>query len=184
MADVAALPSRPRLAAPVSVELQHEIEQFLYLEAALLDEWRFREWLALVAEDIHYVLMTNTLAQTRDRRKGVQPPTTYIFNEDKFQLERRIARLETGMAWSEEPPSRTRHLVTNVRILSQRPDQVEVGCNYLIHRAAKQLDSHTFVGTRRDCLRRSGTEAGWEIFSRELELDQFVLTAPNISILF
>lgn len=185
MADSATL-EKPAFAPPAraSLELQHEIEQFLYLEAALLDGWQFREWLELVAEDIHYVLMTNSLAQTRDRRKGVQPPTTFIFNEDKFQLERRVARLETGMAWSEEPPSRTRHLVTNVRILSHASDEVEVNCNYLLHRAAKQRDIHTYVGTRRDRLRRVEGGAGWQLFGRELELDQFVLLSPNISILF
>lgn len=44
-------------------------------------------------------MRTTVNAQTRDRRKGIQPPTTWIFNDTKDQLERRIARLETGMAW-------------------------------------------------------------------------------------
>ncbi|GAB3453135.1 3-phenylpropionate/cinnamic acid dioxygenase subunit beta [Insolitispirillum peregrinum] len=170
-------------AAAVTPELQFRIEQFLYLEAALLDERQFRQWLDLVADDISYVLMTNTLAQTRDRRKGQQPPTTYIFNESKYQLERRIARLETGMAWSEEPASRTRHFVSNVRVLELVGDEVVVSCNYLVHRAAKHRDHHDFIGTRRDRLRRVETPAGWELVRRDLELDQFVLTAPNISII-
>ncbi len=50
-------------------------------------------------EEIRYTMRTTVNAQTRDRRKGVQPPTTWIFNDTKDQLERRIARLETGMAW-------------------------------------------------------------------------------------
>lgn len=173
---------QPAVTAPLA--LHYEVEQFLYFEAALLDEWRFREWLELVAEDVRYVLMTNVQAQTRDRRKGVQPPLTYIFNEDKFQLERRVARLETGMAWSEEPPSRTRHFVSNLRILKHEADTVETSCNYLIHRASKQSDIYTFVGTRQDRLRRVPGGAGWQVCSRELSLDEFVLQAPNISILF
>jgi len=173
---------RPGAIAPQA--LHYEVEQFLYLEAALLDEWRFREWLELIAEDVSYVLLTNTQAQTRDRRRSVQPPLTYIFNEDKFQLERRVARLETGMAWSEEPPSRTRHFVSNVRILKHDADHVELSCNYLIHRASKQHDIHTFVGTRQDRLRRTPGGFGWQLCSRELALDEFVLQAPNISILF
>jgi 3-phenylpropionate/trans-cinnamate dioxygenase beta subunit len=165
----------------VSSELQHEVEQFLYLEAALLDERRFREWLDLLAEDISYILETNTLAQTRDRRRGVAPPSTYIFNESKYQLERRVARLETGLAWSEEPASRTRHFVTNVRILARDGDELDLACNYLVHRAAKARDHHTFIGVRRDRLRRVG--GAWRIASRKLELDEFTLTSPNISIL-
>lgn len=174
--------AHPEVLAPQA--LHYAVEQFLYLEAALLDEWRFREWLELMAEDIRYVLTTNTQAQTRDRRRGVAPPLTYIFNEDKFQLERRVARLETGMAWSEEPPSRTRHFVSNLRVLADHGDTVETSCNYLIHRAAKARDIYTFVGTRHDVLRRTGKGAGWEVLSRELALDEFVLQAPNLSILF
>lgn len=167
---------------PVSPELQHEVEQFLYLEAALLDEWRFRDWLQLIGEDISYVMNTNTIAQTRDRKKGVHPPTTYIFNEDKYQLERRIARLETGMAWAEEPPSRTRHFVTNVRILAHSDDEIHLSCNYLLQRVAKARDAYTYIGTRRDRLRRE--EGSFVIFERQLELDQFTLETPSLSILF
>lgn len=173
---------QPTVIAPLA--LHYEVEQFFYHEAALLDEWRFREWLELIAEDVRYFLLTNTLAQTRDRRRGVQPPLTYIFNEDKYQLERRVARLETGMAWSEEPPSRTRHFVSNLRILKHDADTVETSCNYLIHRASKQNDIFNFVGTRQDTLRRIDGGSGWQVCSRELALDEFVLQAPNISIIF
>lgn len=165
----------------VSVELQHEVEQFLYLEAALLDERRFREWLELLAEDIEYTLDTNTLAQFRDRRKGWSPPSTYIFHEDKYQLERRVARIETGQAWADEPASRTRHFVTNVRILAQVDDELVVGCNYLAHRASKSRDHHSYIGTRRDTLRRTGDS--FTIARRRLELDEFTLMSANVSIL-
>ncbi len=186
MSDAAVLeksaPARPVL-APLA--LQHEVEQFLYFEAAQIDEGRFRPWLDLLADDIQYVMMTNTLAQTRDRRKGIHLPTTYIYNEDKFQLERRVARLETGNAWAEEPASRTRHILTNIRILSwDDPDEIEVACNYLLHRAAKPLDHYDFIGTRRDRLRRTADGAGWQVFDRRIELDQFVLLAPSISVFF
>lgn len=186
MADLAVLekPAAARITwAPL--DLQHEVEQFLYLEAALVDEGRFRPWLELLADDITYVMKTNTLALTRDRRKGIAPPSTFIYNEDKFQLERRVARLETGNAWAEEPASRTRHIITNVRILSwEDPNEIVVACNYLLHRAAKPQDHYDFVGTRRDRLRRTADGAGWRIFDRQIELDQFVLLAPSISIFF
>ncbi|WP_448208002.1 3-phenylpropionate/cinnamic acid dioxygenase subunit beta [Azospirillum sp. sgz302134] len=166
-------------------DLQHEVEQFLYLEAALVDEGKFRDWLELLADDITYVMKTNTMALTRDRRKGIAPPTTFIYNEDKFQLERRVARLETGNAWAEEPPSRTRHLVTNIRITAWKdPDEIEVSSNYVLHRAAKPEDHYDFFGVRRDKLRRVEGGAGWQIVDRQIELDQFVLLAPSISIFF
>ena len=52
---------------PVSIELHHEIAQFLYHEANLLDDWKFRDWLDLLGEDIHYAMRTVVNAQTRDR---------------------------------------------------------------------------------------------------------------------
>jgi 3-phenylpropionate/trans-cinnamate dioxygenase beta subunit len=85
----------------VSADLQHEIEQFLYLEARCLTK-ALREWLDLLAEDVEYTLDTNAGAVPRSS-PGWAPPTTYIFHEDKYQLERRVARVETGQAWAEEP---------------------------------------------------------------------------------
>ncbi len=105
------------MSAQVSLELHHRISQFLFHEASLLDDWKFRDWLAQLDEEIRYTMRTTVNAQTRDRRKGVQPPTTWIFNDTKDQLERRIARLETGMAWA------IRAAVTHPSLNQQLPDK-------------------------------------------------------------
>ncbi|QIL78851.1 3-phenylpropionate/cinnamic acid dioxygenase subunit beta [Diaphorobacter sp. HDW4A] len=166
--------------------LHHEITDFLYLEAEFLDDWKFRDWLGVMANDVRYFMRSTTNAQTRDRRKSVQPPTTWIFNETWSQLERRIARLETGMAWAEEPPSRTRHLVTNQRICAAADgDGYEVRCNYVLHRSQKERDLNTYIGKRVDRIRRTaGTAHGWQIYFREITLDQVVITSHNLSVLF
>ncbi len=171
---------------PVSMELHHEISQFLFYEAQKLDDWQFRDWLTLIAEDIHYTMRTAVNAQTRDRRRCVQPPTTWIFNDSKFQLEKRIARLETGMAWAEEPPSRTRHFVNNIQISpTEQEDEYDIRVNYLLYRSQKEKDETFYVGMRKDRLRRTGNnEMGWEIAHREIILDQVVITSHNLSILF
>ncbi|MBA7942582.1 3-phenylpropionate/cinnamic acid dioxygenase subunit beta [Citrobacter sp. RHBSTW-00271] len=168
----------------VSLELHHRISQFLYEEARLLDDWQFRDWLALLDDDIRYTMRTTVNAQTRDRRKGVQPPTTWIFNDNKDQLERRIARLETGMAWAEEPPSRTRHLIGNLQISeTDVPDVFAVRLNYLLYRAQKERDETFYVGMRVDKVRRlPGDE--WRLLAREIVLDQAVITSHNLSVLF
>ena len=162
------------MSALVSLELHHRISQFLYEEARMLDDWQFRDWLAQLDDDIRYTMRTTVNAQTRDRRKGVQPPTTWIFNDNKDQLERRIARLETGMAWAEEPPSRTRHLISNLQISET---------DYLLYRAQKERDETFYVGTRVDKVRRlPGDE--WRLLAREIVLDQAVITSHNLSVLF
>jgi len=169
----------------VSFELHHQISQFLYYEAALLDDWEFRTWLDLLDDDLRYTMRTTVNTQTRDRRKGAQPPTTWIFNDTKSQLERRVARLETGMAWAEEPPSRTRHLVSNCVVTeTAQPDVFSVRVNYLLYRAQKERDETIYIGTRTDLLRRRETSAGWGLCGREIVLDQAVITSHNLSVLF
>lgn len=172
-------------AQPVSLELYHALTQFLYHEAELLDDWQFRDWLDLLSPDVEYTMRTLANAQTRDRRRGVQPPTTWIFNDTHAQLERRIARLETGMAWAEEPPSRTRHLVTNIVIkATPHPDEFDIRLNYLLHRQQKERDLVLYAGKRMDRVRRAGNAAGWQICRREIVLDQATLTTHNLSVLF
>ena len=172
------------MSALVSLELHHRISQFLYEEARMLDDWQFRDWLAQLDDDIRYTMRTTVNAQTRDRRKGVQPPTTWIFNDNKDQLERRIARLETGMAWAEEPPSRTRHLISNLQISeTDVPDVFAVRLNYLLYRAQKERDETFYVGMRIDKVRHlPGDE--WRLLEREIVLDQAVITSHNLSVLF
>lgn len=172
------------MSAQVSLELHHRISQFLFHEASLLDDWKFRDWLAQLDEEIRYTMRTTVNAQTRDRRKGVQPPTTWIFNDTKDQLERRIARLETGMAWAEEPPSRTRHLISNCQISeTDIPNVFAVRVNYLLYRAQKERDETFYVGTRFDKVRRLEDD-NWRLLERDIVLDQAVITSHNLSVLF
>ncbi|KGT47113.1 3-phenylpropionate/cinnamic acid dioxygenase subunit beta [Acinetobacter sp. HR7] len=169
----------------VSLELHHQISQFLYREAKLLDDWKFREWLDLLAEDISYVLRTTPNAQTRDRRRSVEPPTTWVFNDNKFLLERRVARLETGMAWAEEPPSRTTHMVSNVIV---EPTEVEgeydVYVTYLLYRSQKEKDITIYCGKRHDKIRKVEGGLCFQIFDRKITLDQVTYTSHNLSVFF
>ena len=169
----------------VSVELHYEISQFLYREAKLLDDWKFREWLDVMADDVSYVLRTTPNAQTRDRRRSVEPPTTWVFNDNKHLLERRVARLETGMAWAEEPPSRTTHMVSNVIV---EPTEVEgeydVYVTYLLYRTQKEKDVTIYCGKRHDKIRKVEGGLGWQIFDRKITLDQVTDTSHNLSVFF
>jgi 3-phenylpropionate/trans-cinnamate dioxygenase beta subunit len=169
----------------VDAQTHHEISDFILQEAELLDDWCFRDWLIVVAQDIAYSMRTGANAQTRDRRRKTGPPTTWIFNDNWHQLERRIARLETGMAWAEEPPSRTRHFVSNLRIRETEDGQgYEVRNNYLLHRSQKEKDNVSYFGMRIDRLRRADNGYGFEIYYRDIALDQVVITSHNLSVLF
>lgn len=180
-------PPVPRATVPrVDVELQHEIEQFLYHEANLLDEREFQDWLELFTDDIHYWMPTRYNRLRREMETEFSAPDECaFFDEDKDSLSRRITRLETGMAWAEDPPSRTRHLFTNVRVIpTEAADEFEVHANYLLYRTRLEHDVEFFVGARRDVLRRVDHGVGWQIARRKVILDQATLNAKNLSMFF
>ena len=106
-----------------------------------------------------------------------------IFDETKQTLGQRVARLDTGMAWAEDPPSRSRHLIVNIEVEpGDTPSEVKVYSNFLVYRSRAETEQDFYVGARRDVLRRiAGT---WKIAGRKITLDQNVLLAKNVSIFF
>lgn len=168
---------------PVDAALQHEIEQFLYLEAAVLDDRRYTEWLDYFTDDCHYYMPTryNRTRRELDREFSRDDEVAH-FDDDKASLRVRVKRLLTGQAWAEDPPSRTRHMVSNVRIEPLSEAELIVRCNFHVHRARLERDVETFIGGREDTLRRFAGPGGWRIHRRVIFLDQTVLLAKNISI--
>lgn len=170
----------------VTFELQHEVEQFLYAEADLLDDRLFDEWLALLADDIHYWMpvRANRLARELDREFSAAGEAAF-FDENKAHLEQRVQRLHTGMAWAEDPPSRTRHFVTNVRISPRATDgELDVTSNFILYRTRLEREMDLFAGKRIDVLRRVDSAFGWQIAKRTILLDQSTLLAKNLSSFF
>jgi p-cumate 2,3-dioxygenase beta subunit len=105
-----------------------EVEQFLVHEAALLDEWRLDEWLALFAEDGKY-LVPSLDAPDSDHRTAL-----FLIADDRRNLASRIRQLLGGMTWAENPRSRTRRLVTNFRILDGDAGSVTATANFAVWR--------------------------------------------------
>lgn len=165
------------------VLLQYEVEQFLYAEAALLDARQYRRWLGLLADDIHYwmpIRRTVTLADI-DREFTKLGDMAY-FDDDRALLEVRVRKLEAGSAWSEDPPSRSRHFVSNVRILEIAGDEITVEACFHLYRTRLEADIDSWVGRRVDTLRR--TDAGFRLAKRHLFLDQTVVQSTNMSTIF
>jgi 3-phenylpropionate/cinnamic acid dioxygenase small subunit len=173
-----------------------EVERFLYREARLLDERRFHEWLELFTEDVHYWMAgrRNRYPKT-SKAIAILDPDRYvdedlteddelaILDENKHTLEARVARLDTGMAWAEDPPSRTRHLLTNIEVEpGDAASELEVYSNFIVYRSRSEIEQDFYVGARRDVLRLC--DGTWKIACRKLILDQNVLLAKNVSIFF
>lgn len=177
-------------------ERLREIEQFLYREARLLDERRFRDWLALFTVDIHYWMgQRSTLYAKNSKAINIVDRDHYddddmpqegglaLYDENYDTLDRRIGRLETGVAWSEDPPSRTRRLITNVEVKpGDAETELNVYANFLVYKSRAETEQDFYVGARRDVLRR--VDGDLKIARRKIILDQVVLMAKNISIFF
>lgn len=122
-----------------TVNTRQEIEDFLYTEAALLDEWRLREWLDLLTEDATY------LVPPTDVRNGDPGDTLFIVADDIVRIRSRVKQLLGKSAWAENPPSRTRRMITNVRIIENDHQNIKVSANFVVYRMRYELVD-TYVG--------------------------------------
>jgi 3-phenylpropionate/cinnamic acid dioxygenase small subunit len=159
---------------------QLDIQEFLAREALAVDERRFRDWLDFFTDDVTYDVPLRVV------REGLAEwelsPNGRIFQDNKQTLEVRVRRLETDFAWAEQPPSRTRHYVTNILIdETDVTDEFDVKSYCLIYRSRGDSPDPNFVSVyRKDVVRR--TSEGFAIASRYAAIDQAVINAHNLSI--
>jgi len=163
--------------------LHFRVEQFLFHEAHLLDQRRFRDWLELVAEDIHYWMPIRRTVTAKDiDREFTRIGDMAYFDDDHKDLSMRVEKLYTGSSWSEDPPSRTRHFVGNVQITAVDGDLVSVRSSLHLYRSRLEGVTDNFCARREDGLRRAGE--GFRIARRHIYLDHTVIHATNLSSLF
>ncbi|OZD68865.1 benzene 1,2-dioxygenase [Rhodococcus sp. 05-340-1] len=170
----------------VDVQVQHRVEQFLFAEAQLLDDNLFLEWLDLFSEDILYWIPTRMTRPVRERHLQVAAlGESALVEDDMASLRGRVLRLTSGMAWSEEPPSRTRRLLTNIRVTPRDDGSLDVTSNFYVYRSRLEVHQDWFVGERYDVLRpadRSVTGYPFTIAYRKIVMEQTTLLSPSLSI--
>ncbi|MGW0694579.1 3-phenylpropionate/cinnamic acid dioxygenase subunit beta [Streptomyces sp. NPDC002738] len=176
-------PVVPPVQLDATPRLQLEIEQFLFMEAKLLDDRKFAEWYTLMADDIRYWAPTRRNRMRREADKeNSQRGEVALFDDNKQTLGWRVNQFLTGMHWSEDPPSRTRHLVSNVVIeKTEDPDEFRVRSNFMCYRNRLETETDLWVGERDDLLRCTGP-AQWQVADRTILLDQSVVLSKNLSI--
>ena len=164
--------------------LRARIETLLYREAELLDDRRFDEWLELFAKDVSYVVPArrNVNQHCRESAVGGSADVAH-FDDDRQSLGWRVARLNSGTDWAEQPATRTRRIIGNVRVDPQPDGACLVRSNFLLYANRLETQTHLFAGERHDRLIPDGSE-GWCIARRLVLLDQCVILAPALSVLF
>ncbi|MFN0028014.1 MAG: aromatic-ring-hydroxylating dioxygenase subunit beta [Acidimicrobiales bacterium] len=150
---------------------RYQAEEFLYDEADLLDAWQLEQWLALCTGDVVYEIPSTTHPQ------GEAATSLFLVHDDRYMLESRVRRLLSRNAHAENPPSRTRRLISNVRIgtaagtVGAGPlGEHEVAVRASFHVLRFRNDEvHQYVGRYTYRLRQ--TDAGLRIAYRRATLD-------------
>ena len=153
--------------------------QFLVEEAALLDAADYASWLNLLCEDIRYLMPVRvTTARGADFDSLADMGH---FDENLYALRKRVQRLATDHAWTEDPPSRTRHFVTNVRTFRHRTSELRVESCLLLFRSRGDTREPDLISAgRTDLLRETGD--GLRLARREILVDESVLRTQNLAV--
>jgi 3-phenylpropionate/cinnamic acid dioxygenase small subunit len=166
------------------VELQLEVERLFAFEAYLLDERRFSEWLDLFTDDATYAVSVREAVQVREEGSAPRAyPEVPLFDDDHAFTTVRVKRLETRLAHAEQPPSLTRHLITNVLIHDggASDDDWHVSTHFQVYQHRPGMAEHVYYGKREDTLQRM--DGNWRIAARRVVLDTSLLPGP-LSIFF
>jgi p-cumate 2,3-dioxygenase beta subunit len=137
------------VAAP-AVVTRAEVEDFLYHEAALLDDWKLAEWEALLTDDAGYYVPSNDQPDSNHRR------ALFLVADDRERIRQRIIRINDPNCHAEYPKSRTRRMISNVRILAVEGDLVTAAANFVCYRFRRYERIREYVGSYRYILKRAG----------------------------
>jgi 3-phenylpropionate/cinnamic acid dioxygenase small subunit len=155
--------TEPNSTRPVNGLELREAEAFLYHEVKLLDERRLEEWLALFTEDGYYWV------PARPGQKDQLDEVSLFFDDREF-MATRIRRLRHPNIHIETPPSRSFHLLGNIRLEDDPPEGADAlvssGMIMLEYRAKR--GQRMFGGRCRHALRRDGKDL--KIFWKKVEL--------------
>ena len=171
-------------ALPDADALYLQFMRYYAREAWLLDERKFHDWLDLFSDDIHYYMprRKNVRFKELHREFQAEDDLAAIFEEDKILLRIRVERFDTGTAWAEDPPSRTRHLITNLEVEPLENGEVQAKTAFLIYRSHLETEVSLYAGGRTDTLRN--IDGQWKIAKRVIYLDANVILAKNLSVFF
>ncbi len=178
----------------ISPELQLSLEQFYYREARLLDGRRYRDWLALCAEDIRYSMPARTNPMVDNRAVGEQDMISVerelegldsdgcpIRDENIIHLMLRVDRAYKRNSWAENPPARTRRIIGNVEVTDVQGERFSVLSNFHLSYSRPGGADFFYAGQRRDVLVRG--DDGYRISEREIVMDMADINVPTLGLL-
>jgi 3-phenylpropionate/cinnamic acid dioxygenase small subunit len=159
--------------------VQQSVEQFLYREADLLDSFELDEWLDMLAEEITIRVPIRTYTHPGTEHSEFSEDGYYIKNEYKM-IKERVNRLSKEYAWAENPRSRVRHVLGNVRI-KETTEGYEVTNSQHVYRSKGDTGDHDLISAERETMLRS-INGGFLITDRSVLLDHNIVNTKNITL--
>ncbi|MPN23345.1 Biphenyl 2,3-dioxygenase subunit beta [bioreactor metagenome] len=153
----------------------------------VLDDWKWGEWLDFFADDAMYWAPTQEDRLSRERSRRIADyRTSAYFEENKVQLKQRVDRLLTNQAWGEEPPSRQRHIIANIRVTKGiAADEYVVKSNFYDYRSNGQRSQDSITGERIDrIVRDPASRWGYVIKERRVLFDMSMILNKNLSLFY
>ncbi|HEY4134810.1 MAG TPA: aromatic-ring-hydroxylating dioxygenase subunit beta [Alphaproteobacteria bacterium] len=147
------------MAKPITREC---VENFLFLEAELLDEWRLDEWEDLLADDAVYQVPSN------DCPEGTPQNSLFIIADDRERIHQRILRVSNPNCHAEYPRSRIQRMISNVRISKVEGPLIHVSANLVCYRFRRDRRNYSYVGSMRYVLRAANGQL--KIKQRRIQL--------------
>jgi 3-phenylpropionate/cinnamic acid dioxygenase small subunit len=182
------------LSMQASPEQQRALERFYFHEARLLDNRQYQQWLALVDQEISYLMPSRINLLVNNRERGDEAMISVereledadsmgcpIREETYIHLMVRVERAFKVNSWSENPPARTRRLVGNIEVMAIEGDDWTVLSNFHLYYARPGNESCMYSGQRRDTLVRS--DEGYRIRRREVVMDYADIEVPTLGLL-
>jgi 3-phenylpropionate/cinnamic acid dioxygenase small subunit len=163
-------------------DIRHlQAHQFLVDEAYLLDAQQYEPWLDTMTDDVRYTMPVRV---TTARGAGFDTsPGMAHFDEDKYSLSQRVARMGTEHVWAEDPPSRLRHFITNVRTFEtgDDPAHLVVESAELLFRSRGDVNESALLSCGREDVLR-WCDDRWKLARRTINADESVLRMQNLAV--
>lgn len=160
----------------------NEVLEFLYDEAEMLDTLRLHEWRETLAPDLEYNVPLRLTRPTRERSQTIIRTVQHMHDNHGSMSLRVMRIMDTKSAWGEDPPSRTRRMVSNVRVYTtDKENELKVQSYLMVSRNRFDYDDFDFIPCERhDILRK--VDGVYKLARREIIIDQAVLGTPNLGI--
>lgn len=150
---------------PASILTRLLVEDFVYREAAMLDNWRLDDWFKLFSDPCDYEVTPPGVENPEEiSRREVY----FLIGDDRKRLEHRVKRLKQPNAHAESPRSQLRRIYGNVIIMADDGDTLTAHVNFITFRTKR--GTVEYFGLIRFILKRVGDS--FIILSKRIMLDQ------------